>query len=465
MATEATETNPDVAIALKQIKSRASEAQYGLYRDYYAGKQRLSFATTKFRETFAGLFQAFADNLCPLVVESVADRLNVTGFGIETGAQSLSNDAWEIWQSNRMDEQAARLHSHALRYGDAYVVVWPADDGVPVLWVQDCPELITVTYDEERPNVLLWAAKAWVANKKARLNLYYPDRIEKYVAPASGDALPENGKSFGPLEVPGEPWPVPNPWDVVPVFHFANNAWRGRFGESELCPVVPLQDALNKSVCDMLVAMEFAAFPQRWATGLEVETDPDTGQPKPPFKAGVDRVWAVANELVKFGQFEPGNLENFLKVQQDLRAEIARVTGLPPHYVQPQTGNHPSGEALKTAEARLVKKAKKRQTSFGNVWEDALELALRMKSVPTPVKGSSTRLTAQWADAADVSEKELAETLVLKKSFGVSDQQLLMEAGYGDEDIKRMMAEKQEAAQQAAEQQAKVFDAGGLPLL
>jgi len=34
-----------------------------------------------------------------------------------------------------------------------------------------------------------------------------------------------------------------------------------------------VQDGLNKSVRDMLVAMEYSAFRQRWAAGIEVDYD------------------------------------------------------------------------------------------------------------------------------------------------------------------------------------------------
>jgi hypothetical protein len=47
--------------------------------------------------------------------------------------------------------------------------------------------------------------------------------------------------------------------------------------------MVPLQDGVNKLITDMLVASEFAAFRQRWVTGIEIPRD-ENNNPIEPFK-------------------------------------------------------------------------------------------------------------------------------------------------------------------------------------
>jgi len=315
-----------------------------------------------------------------------------------------------------------------------------------------------VNYDDEESERVNSAVKAWQrTDKRYRLNVYFPDRIEKYLTRQSQpNGMPDSAKAFEPLELEGEPWPLANPYGVVPVFHFANNADIGEAGCSELTNAMPLQDALNKAVLDKMVAMEFAAFPQRYAIGLEVETDPLSGRPINPFQ-GVERWVTVANDNAKFGQFEGANLEQFLKVQDGFRMEIARVSGTPLHYFFLQEGNVPSGEALKTIEKRFLKKVENRQGSFGQVWEDVISLALRMSDANTFDVASDVRLFAQWVDAAPASQKERLEGLLLKQDLGVDEEQLLIEAGYGLKDIQAMRARKAKQAQDARRE----FDAGG----
>lgn len=433
-------TNDTIKKALKELSRRS--AGYRIYEEYYKGKHQLCFASETFRNAFGDLFRKFADNLMPAVIDAVKDKLQVTGFVVEEG-DDRADAAWEIWQRNRMHRQATEVHQEALRAGDAYVIVWPDAKGKARI-VPNKAALCAVTYDEEEPGKIVSAVKVWITTgQRVRLNLYYADRIEKYITRNSyPNGLPDGAAAFQQFEAPGEEWPLQNPYGVVPVFHFANNASVGEAGQSELTNVIPLQDALNKAVLDKMVAMEYFAFPQRYAIGLEVDTDPVTNKPIAPW-TGVERMLTIGSPDAKFGQFTAGDLSQFLSVQDSFRAEIARVSGTPMHYLMLHKGDFPSGEAMKTAEARFLAKVRDRQTSFGGEWENVVALALRIEEQAD----QDLQLFVQWSDPAPVSQKEQLESLTIKQGLGVSETQLLTEAGYGMADITRMQTER--AAQES----------------
>lgn len=448
----------DLDTALAQLRTR--RAAYDHYRAYYEGQHDLAFATDKFKNAFGALFRAFSDNLCPIVVDTVADRLIVTGFQLEgaparpprvpgparPAARTPADAAWALWQTNRMARRAGEVHQEAGVTGDSYVIVWPDRTEQVRLWPQRADQVV-VRYDPDLPGARLWAAKVWARDDGyVRATLYYPDRVEKYVTlKAVQGVLPRDSRAFAPYTADGEPGPVlANPYGQVPVFHFASNAPVGAQGRSELVDIVPLQDALNKSVMDMLVAMEFTAFPQRWITGLEVETDEITGRPLTPFIPGEDRVWTVGDKEVKFGEFPPAGLDNYLHVQDSLRAEIARVSGTPVHYMMLMGSRWPSGEALRIAEVRLTHKIQDRALSFGETWGEALSFALTVAGTPATV-------TPEWADPQPRSELEYAQELQVQQALGVPEPVLWRALGYTDAEIEEMQAVKQAAvAVQAA---------------
>jgi len=445
----------EITRALQELRRR--RAGYQLYSNYYEGNHRLTFATEKFRNTFGNLFREFADNLCPAVVDAVSDRLKLIGFDVEDGPAGAADVAWELWQVNRMDERMGEIHTEALIAGDGYAIVWPDPrTGQPTIYPQDGTSM-TVRYDPEVPGHILSAVKAWQTEDEfVRVTLYFPDRIEKWITRSACPAgWPESSQAFVPYEVPGEAWPLQHDYGRVPVFHFANNSRMGRSGKSELKDVVPLQDCLNKSLCDLMVAREFLALPQRYATGLQFDIDPETGKPIPLFVPGADRVWATQSKDVTFGQFEAADLGQFIQEQDSFRAEIARVSRTPLHYLLPQSGEFPSGEALKTAESPFLAKVMKRQTAFGNVWEDLIGFALQM------VGQSGVRLSALWEDPAPRSEKDQGEVLLIKKQIGVDDETLLGELGYAPEQIRVMLAKKQATAAEAQRTMLRTFDRGG----
>jgi len=453
--------NKDIERAISDI--RANSSRYAKPGRYYNGDHDLAFATEKFENTFGALFREFALNLCPVICDAVRDKLRITGFGVDaSGMQagtSLRSMAKRIWQRNRMATRSGEVHKEALKCGDAYMIVWPDSRGDAILYPNRAAS-IAVAYDDDSPGRIAWAAKAWiVADKHVRLNLFYPDRIEKYISRTPSEGTLPDAKDFAPLGTralspasresgfgsrktalqAGTPavqsFVVPNPYGVVPVFHFANNADLGLAGRSELEAAIPVQDGLNKSVLDMLVAMEFSAFRQRWAAGIEVEYDAD-GKALGPFTAGVEHLWIAGNADAKFGDFEAAQLDQFLKVKDSFRIDMASVTGTPLHYFIQNTGGFPSGESLKKAETRFLSKVRDRQESFGHVWADVMAFALRIEG-----RGRDIRLLTEWEDPAPMSDREFLENILLKKQIGLPVEQALIEAGYGEADVKSMVAE------------------------
>jgi hypothetical protein len=445
----------DVQWALDNLRKRAADIER--YGRYYDGDHGIAFATQRWRRDFGVLFDKFRDNLCPAVVNALTDRLQLTALrtsGVdteqadaETGERPTDPNAEDIsviWRDNRMDRRTGEVHLEAAKKGDGYLIVWPRGETShdPVMMPQRSERMV-VDYDEddERAGSIRVAGKVWPAipsAKQWRLNLYYRDRITKWIsAESSTTSLPDKATAF--RRITGGADELANPYGVVPVFHFANDASVGEYGHSELADVAPIQDALNKSVADMLVAMEFQALPQRWIAGLEPMFDPEhPDRPVEPFEPGADRIWQFVSEHTKAGQFDAADLRQFIAVQDSFRAETARVSRTPLHYLL-LSGTFPSGEALRAAEAPLEAKAEDRRGSHGETWEDAFAFALRIR------RGESAQanLTAVWADTASKSPKDEAETVTLKRGLGISERQGLRELGYTEDDIDRMEIEKE----------------------
>jgi hypothetical protein len=440
----------DIEWAMEQ--ARANNPAYEECDKYYGGEHPLLFATEKFRNTFGSLFRAFADNLCPAVVDSVADRQRVQGWDGKD-AQAVE----KLWNAGRMPRISSDLFREARKVGDSYLIVWPDSKGVVRFWMHDADQCSVAYDDEDEPGRIAKASKTWTTQAGlGRMNLYYADpdghgTIEKWITTRklTDGTTPklDQWTTFAPT--------VDHAWGM-PVFHFANNAVLGDMGTSELKDVIPLQNALNKSVCDMLVAGEFIAYPQRWATGLQVEVDEDTGKPKnPPFVPGVDRVWTAAGE-VKFGEFSAADLMGFIEAQNSFRAEIARVSGTPSHFLNLDT-KWPSGEALRVSEGRLIKRVERCNVSDGDVLIDAMRTGLLMDGTGD----MESDIKPVWVNAAPHNPLLDAETQLVKQQVGVSKKKSLSELGYEDTVIEQMMKDNDVEALKQAQQMTSVAPPGG----
>lgn len=446
-------------------------SSYAKYRRYSQGDQDLAFATPKYAEAFGHLFAAFDYNRMAGVVDAHADRLQLERFA--TGTEAVDEVAAEIWGRNRMDERAGEVHREALLSGDAYVIVWPEtgdaygeDGGVfPQLWPQRA-DRIRVHYDDERPGLITLAAKLWPLHPERaggttthwRLNLYYADRIEKYVTVRRATVAPKDRNGWEEYRSEGDTtWPVPNPYQQVPVIHFANNAGTGEYGQSELRDVIPLQDALNKVLTDLLLTSEMAGFPQKVILGLD-SSDDGVQEGLRRLQAGLNKIFTIpvdpGGSPPSIAEFSAANLAQLVQVVEHFDKLISRVSRVPIHYLQ-MSGDFPSGRALRTAEAPFVSKIEDRQVSYGNSWEDCMGLALRMAGVTDPGD-----LSAIWKSAAPLSVEDQWDLAQMKANVGLPLEQILREAGY-DEDTIAQIVEAEQAKQ--AEREAALerrFNAG-----
>jgi len=469
----------DLETAIKNF--RAAARRYEKPDRYYRGDHDLAFATEKFASAFGSLFREFALNLCPSICDAVRDKLKITGFSLGTQASLpayVARDAasvgsphvpgplpehlragWlskgsssdqsplvsneihkaidSLWSDNRMDLTAEEIHLEALKLGDSCAIVWPGPEGKVCIYPQRAAQS-TVAYDEQIPGRKKWAAKYWRdANEHIRLEIFYADRIEYYISRSQSPVSLPDFHDFQTFGTP-ESSSVINPFGKIPLFHFANTSEIGAFGRSELAQAIPIQNGLNKSVLDMLVAMEFSSFRQRWVAGIDFEMT-ESGEPSSPFKSGVDRLWMSSNPQASFGDFNTTDLEQFLKVKDSFRVDMAGVTGTPLHYFLQSVRGFASAEALKRAESRFIAKVRDRQKAFGQTWNSLMSFALQVAGL-----GSGIRLRTQWEDPAPIAEREFLENLILKKRLGVSTRQLLIESGYGDSDISEMLLSEQQ---------------------
>lgn len=438
----------DLAWALGDLSKRKDTAKK--YREYYDGKQPFVFANEILEGKFGKQLETFACNVCANVVDALADRLSVTGFIDEAAAADDTDDedagesgvdygdaAMEIWARNRMPKRQGELFAEAFLMGDGYAIVWPdGETGLPVIYPNRA-DRVTVAYDPEHPGRKEFAAKLWPQRDGHwRVNLYYPDRLEKYITPNVASGMPgatsaSSLKAYRDEEDDG--WPVRYDWGIVPVFHFGNNARTGELGRSELRDILPLQDRLNATLANLAIAEEYQSFRQRWATGIQIVKDKETGEPINPFKHGAGNLWLTGSKEARFGDFQEGDLAALNANAEAWEVRVARRARIPLYYLL-QSGTPPSGESLKVSDGPMVKKEEDRQVAWGDELADMMEFALRLEALApgsgVPVPPADLSLATQWEPAETRNEQTFWTVQGLKRDLGVPEDQVLQEGGY-----------------------------------
>ena len=228
---------------------------------------------------------------------------------------------------------------------------------------------------------------------------------------------------------------------VVPLVPLPNApTLSNRLGRSDILRVIPLQDAVNKIAGDMIVASEFAAFPQRWATGIEIPVNPDTGEKMAAkFLGGADRVWGVESEQARFGNFQVSDLGIYVRAIEMLIQHVAAQTRTPPHYLLGSSGTFPSGKSLKATETGLVAKVRRKQLSFGEGWEETMRLAFAVEGDST--KAEEIDVETIWANPESRIVGETVDAAVKLASLGVPRPALWEYVGASPQQIARWKEE------------------------
>ncbi len=383
-------------------------AKYATFRAYYEGDHstQLTARMRKFLE-----LQADADfslNFCPIVVDSLAEKLKVAGFECEGQADTFR----EWWRKNRMDAMQGVVHTAAIRDGDTYMLVeWDNDRGYPRLTQEnayDGSQGVHVVYSDERRNQPIVAIKKWIVTSglgitTRRANMYYPDRIEKYVSTDKDWAqyIEETGQYAGQ-------WPIP--WGTeseplgIPVIHWRNKDQGYSYGESELEDVVPITNGGNKAFIGVLAAADTTGFQLLYATGVPSGTT---------FALAPGSVLTSTDSASGFGAIPAADLTGLIELKDSICADIAKVTRTPLSYFQ-LTGQIAAAGTLKEQRSGLISKALDRQTTFGNAWEDVMYFARKLNNYFGPGgMNEEEEISCVWRDDEKPDGKELAEEVAL----------------------------------------------------
>lgn len=413
-------------------------------------------------------------NWTSLVIDSPVERMHVDGFRFgepdddSDSAKTGDKDANRVWQENSLDADADLIHYGALSQRRAFALVERGDDGRPVI-THETPRQVAVEHEQGSRRKLAAGLKMWRDDwtGNTRATLWTPDRIYDFVtktdAPTfSGRAAQLRGWDAFALPNQGDGERT-NELGVVPLVPFINRRNRRLTGFAEHEDVLTIQNRINLSLINLIAAMKYGAFRQRWAAGLEVDEDPLTGEKIQPYKLDIKSLWTSGDPDTKFGEFAATDLKPYVSAVQSAVQDLAAISRTPPHYLIGAVVNV-SGDALKAAETGLVSKVRDRQRTFGESWEETMRLAFR-------VLGDETRATSYsaetiWRDPESRSIAELADAAVKKSTAGVPWRQRMEDMGYTPAEISRMEIDRaadalnaQAAAEAAAPQPTSLDDA------
>lgn len=370
-----------------------------LYDAYYRGEQLIRDLGISIPPQLRGLRTVVG--WPGIAVDRVEERLDIEGFRFADAA-SADGGLGEIWTANMLDLESQLAHLDALIYGHSYIVCGAADDpdGLPIITVES-PTQVTVLYDA-RLRMIVAALRMYDLDNTPDTPPSELERAATLYLPDQTISLLEGGPGSSGWEVTDRDM---HQAGVVPVFRLSNRQRTSdRRGSSDItAPIMSITDAACRRLMGIEVAAEFFGAPQRYILGAAEEAfqAPD-GTPKTAWQTYIGRILALERdeegntpEVGQFAAHDPSSQTAIV----DMYARIMSAhTGLPPNYFGYSTDNPASADAIRAGESSLVKKAERRQHSFGGVWPRVMRFALWMRDGTPP--DPRRRIETVWRNAA-----------------------------------------------------------------
>ena len=339
-------------------------------------------------------------------VQVLEERLDFEGF-IAPDTLGLN----EIYRANDLDVESSFGHIDSLVYGTGFVVVGKGADGEPdPLITIESPKRMTSVYDMRlrRQTAAFSMDKDSNGNPEAG-TLYLPDvTITLGYGNGTWVELDRDEHMLGRL----------------PVVALANNPRSSDpHGRSEITRAVrSYTDAAMRTLLGAEVAREFYSAPQRYILGADEDLFEDAdGNALNPWTVYQGRILGVpANQdgqIPQVGQFSAGTTTPYFEQLRAYAQMLAAETAIPASYLGFQTDNPSSADAIRQMEARLVKRAERRQKQFGRAWTEVAKLALLVRDGSIPLEAADIR--PQWRDASTPTRAAAADEAVKLIGAGV----------------------------------------------
>lgn len=477
-----------------------------IYREYYRGEHqvRLNTEMKKMLRIDNAMIDRFNANYCKLVVDTLKNRLIVDGIKITTESADSAGDvrailgdlgleaaavdallarfrviqrdetgqAWvdDLIHSNRFDALQTMVHKAVVRDGNTYLMSEYDDDTESVTWAHerafDGDTGMIVVYDDRRRHIVA-AAKVWHQFDGVRLNLYYPDVTERYLARGDGDtAIITSDFEF----LGSEPTIRLDQAPGVPVVHFYINPEEGH-GVSILRDVVPLQNTLNSTLVSMVMSSELAAFAIFFVVGFDMGNNlmpgsiirADVVSNGVPWFPDEDpellRARAELLNAMRLERIQGGSLVEYIRQAEFTISQIGAISNTP--LPQNMGGDSQSGEALKERQAALVAAVDEAHVHLGNSWEDVITLSSRQTELfGQKIMPKISRINTTWKTSETRNNVEIVSVSQWLNNAGFERESLRVLSAssivdYDEEYIDKLMREKQadtEAAIGAAAQ-------------
>ncbi|MEU3599885.1 phage portal protein [Streptomyces sp. NPDC006798] len=383
--------------------------------DYYEGRNKLKNLNITIPDTFRNLQTVVG--WAGTAVDVLDERLEWQGW---TSIDGNDLGLTQIYNQNGLDVDSGLGHLDALIYGTSFVVVGAADEGEPspLITIESAKNMTGIWNARTRRLDAALGVNSWCDEGAEQLTLYLPyANITLFKMGSSWRVVDRDDHNLGRVMV-AQMW---------------NRPRGSRLGRSEITKAIrSYVDEGMRTMLGMTVNREFYTVPQRYILGADQSMFVDAnGNPNGSWSMIAGRMTALPDPVrdgeedpdptgrPTIGQFSAASPAPYLEQLKGLSVMVAGEAALPASYFGFVTANPSSADAIRQEEARLIKRAERRQLMFGRAWLEVGRLALLVRDGSEADLSAFENISVKWRDAATPTRSAAADEATKLISSGV----------------------------------------------
>jgi SPP1 family phage portal protein len=339
---------------------------YTVYDGYYNGDHEVEIPPKVKAALESEL--GTVNNYCRLIVDTVVDYICSGEIGIEVKPPRISSLDFQLDEASKAEAMLYEIYSdNQLLYeeiiktvtimgkkGDVFLKLYLDGDSIKIRVLR--PEICFPRYKSDDYKEMIYCAIKWFDNeeeepkKKWKAQVFRPDVVEYYEL---GEGSETHYSQWNLVSI------EENILGFIPIIHIKNTIDELEFGISDLQVMTGLQDALNKTVTDMLLTMDNQAFQRVFIFG---------GQTPKGHKISMEPgiITEVPNESGNLQVIQAADISPFIEVMREIVDQVCTVTGIPSAALTRTGGGPISGYALRLHYIPLERKCMKKMSVLRN---------------------------------------------------------------------------------------------------
>ncbi len=342
---------------------------YTIYDGYYNGDHDVNIPPKVKAALESEL--GTVNNYCRVVVDTPVDYICSEEIGIQVKSDEADQDnaskvedlLYDVYEANQLlYEEMLKAITIMGKKGDVFLKLYIEDDRVKVRVLR--PDICFPRYRSDDYKDMLYCAIKWFdeeetqdgsplkhdTHRKWKAQVFRPDVVEYYEL---GETQETEYSQWELVEV------QKNILGFIPVLHIKNTVDDLEFGVSDLQVMTGLQDALNKTITDMLLTMDNQAFQRMFIFGGQTPKGHELSM-----EPGM--ITEVPNENGSLEVVQAADITPFIQAMREIVDQICTVTSMPRIAFSRSEGGPVSGYALRLHYVPLERKCGKKMIILKN---------------------------------------------------------------------------------------------------